>query len=423
MPQSSQASPNFRFAFALITSLFFLWAFLHNINPILIPHLKKACELSDTQSALIDTAVYFGYFLIAIPAGWFMHKYGYKKGILCGLLLYAIGSALFIPAATARSFEFFLVALFIIAAGATFLETVANPYITKLGDKDTSEQRLNFAQSFNGVGAFIAPIIGGQFILSGIEHTPQELQQMSADQLNNYLSYEAGTVKVPYMIIAAVVLLVGILFIFTKLPEIKEDDDSEKKSFSMRVFRHRHVTWAVIAQFFYVGAQVCVGSFFIRFSRFTMDLPEKQAATWWGAIAMVGFMLGRFIGTFLMKYIQPAKLLAIYSLISIVLLTIALFTTGSIAVYALMGVPFFMSIMFPTIFALGIKGLGEESKIASSFLVMAIVGGGILPLFMGMISDRTGSIQASYIIPLMCFLVVFFFGWKGYKINKDRINV
>ncbi|MBA2563328.1 MAG: L-fucose:H+ symporter permease [Chitinophagaceae bacterium] len=418
MPQSSQTSPNFRFAFALITSLFFLWAFLHNINPILIPHLKKACELSDTQSALIDTAVYFGYFLIAIPAGWFMHKYDYKKGILCGLLLYAVGSALFIPAATARSYEFFLIALFIIAAGATFLETVANPYITKLGDKDTSEQRLNFAQSFNGVGAFIAPIIGGQFILSGIEHTPQELQQMSADQLNNYLSYEAGTVKVPYMIIAAVVLLVGILFIFTKLPEIKEDDaDSEKKSFSMRVFRHRHVTWAVIAQFFYVGAQVCVGSFFIRFSRYTMDLPEKQAATWWGAIAMVGFMLGRFIGTFLMKYIQPAKLLALYSLISIVLLTIALFTTGSIAVYALMGVPFFMSIMFPTIFALGIKGLGEESKIASSFLVMAIVGGGILPLFMGMISDRTGSIQAAYIIPLMCFLVVFFFGWKGYKIN------
>ncbi len=424
MPQSSQTSPNFRFAFALITSLFFLWAFLHNINPILIPHLKKACELSDTQSALIDTAVYFGYFLIAIPAGWFMHKYGYKKGILCGLLLYAVGSALFIPAATARSYEFFLIALFIIAAGATFLETVANPYITKLGDKNTSEQRLNFAQSFNGVGAFIAPIIGGQFILSGIEHTPQELQQMSADQLNNYLSYEAGTVKVPYMIIAAVVLLVGILFIFTKLPEIKEDDaDSEKKSFSMRVFRHRHVTWAVIAQFFYVGAQVCVGSFFIRFSRYTMDLPEKQAATWWGAIAMVGFMLGRFIGTFLMKYIQPAKLLALYSLISIVLLTIALFTTGNIAVYALMGVPFFMSIMFPTIFALGIKGLGEESKIASSFLVMAIVGGGILPLFMGMISDRTGSIQAAYIIPLMCFLVVFFFGWKGYKINKHTMNV
>ena len=424
MAQSSQKSNNFRFAFALITSLFFLWAFLHNMNPILIPHLKKACKLSDTQSALIDTAVYFGYFLVAIPAGWFMHKYGYKKGILCGLLLYAIGSALFIPAASARSYEFFLVALFIIAAGATFLETVANPYITKLGPKDTSEQRLNFAQSFNGVGAFIAPIIGGQFILSGIEHTPQELQQMSADQINNYLSYEAGTVKVPYMIIAAVVFLVGILFVFTKLPEIKEEDaDSEKKSFSIRVFRHRHVAWAVIAQFFYVGAQVCVGSFFIRFSRFTMDLPEKQAATWWGAIAMVGFMVGRFIGTFLMKYIQPAKLLAIYSLISIALLIIALFTTGSIAVYALMGVPFFMSIMFPTIFALGIKGLGEESKIASSFLVMAIVGGGILPLFMGVISDRTGSIQASYIIPLMCFLVTFYFGWKGHKINKDRINV
>src|SRR5215218_9042587 len=185
-------SKNYLVAFALVTSLFFLWAFLHNINPILIPHLEKACQLTDTQSALIDTAVYLGYFLVALPAGWFMHKYGYKRGILCGLLLYAIGAFLFVPAASALNYTFFLVALFIIASGATFLETVANPYITKLGDKETSERRLNFAQSFNGVGAFIAPIIGGQFILSGIEHTPQELQQMTAEQLNAYLSFEAG---------------------------------------------------------------------------------------------------------------------------------------------------------------------------------------------------------------------------------------
>src|SRR5687768_6451853 len=212
MAQSSQTSNNYRFAFGLITSLFFLWAFLHNMNPILIPHLKKACKLSDTQSALIDTAVYFGYFLVAIPAGWFMHKYGYKKGILFGLLLYAIGSFLFIPAANSLNYNFFLLALFIIAAGATFLETVANPYITKLGDKKTSEQRLNFAQSFNGVGAFIAPIVGGQFILSGIEHTPQQLQRMSADQLNAYLSFEASTVKIPYLVIGSIVLLVAFFF-------------------------------------------------------------------------------------------------------------------------------------------------------------------------------------------------------------------
>lgn len=428
MTNTHQRTANFTVAFALITSLFFIWAFLHNINPILIPHLKKACQLTDTQSALIDTAVYMGYFAVALPAGWFMHKYGYKNGILFGLVLYAIGSALFIPAANARSYDFFLVALFIIAAGSTFLETVANPYITKLGDKETSEQRLNFAQSFNGVGAFIAPIIGGQFILSGIEHTPEEMQQMSATELNNYLSFEAGTIKIPYMIIAGIVLLVALFFVFTRLPEIKEEETendlhSGKKTFSFSVFRHRHVSWAVIAQFFYVGAQVGVGSFFIRFSKYTMDLPEKTAANWWGLIGMVGFMLGRFAGTFFMRYVSPARLLSLYAAISIVLLGVAMLATGNVAVCALLAVPFFMSIMFPTIFALGIKGLGEESKIASSFLVMSIVGGAIIPLFMGQISDNTGSIQSAYIVPLLCFLFVLYFGWKGYKIKNVKSRV
>ncbi|MEO5893254.1 MAG: L-fucose:H+ symporter permease [Ferruginibacter sp.] len=422
MSKENQAA-SYTIAFALITSLFFLWAFLHNINPILIPHLKKACQLTDLQSSLIDTAVYLGYFFVALPAGWFMHKYGYKKGILFGLLLYAIGAALFVPAASARSYDFFLVALFIIAGGATFLETVANPYITKLGDKASSEQRLNFAQSFNGVGAFIAPIIGGQFILSGIEHTPQEMQAMTPEQMNAYLSFEAGTIKIPYMIIAGVVLLVAIFFVFTKLPEIKEEETENdnghgKKTFSWNVFRHSHVTWAVIAQFFYVGAQVCVGSFVIRFSRYTMNLPEKQAAYWWGFIAMVGFMVGRFAGTFFMKFVKPARLLCLYAIINILLLIVAILAKGEIAVYSLLAVPFFMSIMFPTIFALGIKGLGEESKIASSFLVMSIVGGAILPPIMGQISDKTGSIQLAYIVPLLCFIVVLYFGWKGHKIKR-----
>lgn len=426
MLKKNQQAASYTIAFALITSLFFLWAFLHNINPILIPHLKKACQLTDLQSSLIDTAVYLGYFIIALPAGWFMHKYGYKKGILFGLFLYAVGAGLFIPAAAARSYDFFLVALFIIAAGATFLETVANPYITKLGDKASSEQRLNFAQSFNGVGAFIAPIIGGQFILSGIEHTPQEMQQMSPEQLNAYLSFEAGTIKIPYMIIAGVVLLVAIFFVFTRLPEIKEadavDDGHGHKSFSVKVFRHSHVTWAVIAQFFYVGAQVGVGSFFIRFSKFTMNLPEKDAAYWWGFIAMVGFMAGRFAGTFFMRFIQPARLLSLYALITILLLAVALLASGQIAVYALLAVPFFMSIMFPTIFALGIKGLGEEGKIASSFLVMSIVGGAIIPPIMGQISDKTGSIQMAYIVPLVCFIIIFYYGWAGYKIKTADVK-
>lgn len=413
--------------FILVTSLFFLWAFLHNINPILIPHLKKACQLSDTQSAFIDTAVYLGYFLIALPAGLFMHKYGYKKGILFGLALYATGALLFIPAASVRSYGFFLVALFIIASGATFLETVANPYITKLGDKETSEQRLNFAQSFNGVGAFVAPIIGGQFILSGIEHSKEELAKMSADgTLNDYLLSEAATVKIPYLVIGIVVLIVLALFFVAHVPEIKDENNDSGNStaaFSLNVFRHKHVTWAVVAQFFYVGAQVCVGSFFIRFSKYVYELPEKRAAFLWGSIAMVGFMVGRFTGTFLMKYIKPAKLLAVYAVINILLLALALMSKGAVATYAVMAVPFFMSIMFPTIFALGIKGLGEETKIASSFIVMSIVGGAIFPLIMGRISDLTGgNIQLSYIVPLICFVVVLLFALRQRKADIGELK-
>ncbi len=423
MQQTTTASKTNQYLipFILVTSLFFLWAFLHNMNPILIPHLKKAGQLTDTQSALIDTAVYIGYFVMALPAGWFMHRYGYKKGILFGLILYAIGALLFLPAASGRSYLLFLTALFIIAAGATFLETVANPYITKLGNPATSERRLNFAQSFNGLGAVVAPLIGGQFILSGIEHSKEELNKMSPEALNTYLLSEAATVKPPYLVIAIVVVLVAILFFFTRIPEIKEDDSNDSgHSFSAKVFRHSHVTWAVIAQLFYVGAQVCIGSFFLRFSKQIMDIPEKQAAFWWGSIAMVGFMAGRFAGTFLMKYIKPAKLLTLYSVINIVLLIVAIFIKGEIAVYAVMATPFFMSIMFPTIFALGIKDLGEESKIASSFIVMSIVGGAFFPLFMGLISDATGSMQYAYVVPLICFIVTLYFGVKGHKIVQVK---
>jgi FHS family L-fucose permease-like MFS transporter len=415
--------------FALVTSLFFLWAFLHNINPILIPHLKKACQLSDFQSSFIDSAVYLGYFFIALPAGLFMHRFGYKKAIIFGLILYAAGALLVIPAASARSYIFFLLAFFIIAGGATFLETAANPYITILGNKDTSERRLNFAQSFNGVGAFLAPILGGKFILSGIEHTSAQIEKMRIKgSLNAYLQTEANAVKVPYLVIAGCVALLIILFLVTKIPEVKEDDsdvinDAPEAAFSLRVFEHRHLTWAVIAQFFYVGAQVGVGSFFVRYARYVAGLDEKTAAFYLGSIAMVGFMAGRFSGTLLMRFIQPARLLSVYASINILLLMVALSTKGNVALYAVMAVPFFMSIMYPTIFALGIKGLGEETKIASSFIVMAIIGGGFAPPIMGIISDKTGSIQQAYIVPLLCFGVVLYYGIRGYKIKQKILSV
>ena len=405
--------------FILVTSLFFLWAFLHNLNPILIPHLKKACQLNDTQSSLVDFPIYLAYCVIAIPAGLFMHKYGYKKGIIFGLIMYAIGALLFIPAAAERNYLFFLFALFVSGSGATFLETVANPYIANLGDPQHSEQRLNLAQSFNGLGAMVAPLVGSQFILSGIEHTPQELSAMEASgQLGTYLQSEANTVKIPYLIIAVVVLLVAILFVFTKLPEIKEPDaNAHGTEFSFKIFRFSHVKWAVFGEFFYVGSQVGVGSFFIRFSRYVAGIPEKEAGHLWAYIAMAGFMAGRFLGTFIMRYIKPARLLSLYAAINILLLTVGILAKGHVAVYAVMATPFFMSIMFPTIFALGIKDLGEETKMAASFLVMAIIGGAVAPLIMGAISDSTGSIQVAYIVPLICFAYILFFGVKGYKIK------
>jgi len=405
----------FLLPFILVCSLFFLWAFLHNLNPTLIPHLKKACQLSDTQSSFIDFAVYIGYFTVAIPAGLFIHRFSYKKGILLGLGLYALGALLFIPAAATREYTFFLVALFISASGATFLETVANPYVTVLGDPNTSEQRLNFAQSFNGLGAAVAPALGGRFILSGIEHSKEELAKMSPADLHTYLNSEASTIKIPYLIMALVVIMVAMLFVFTKLPEVSEGGHSSK--FSLNVFKYSHLKWAVIAEFFYVGAQVGVGSFIVRYSKYVSGLDEKKAEFFW-AMAMVGFMAGRFAGTFFMRYIKPAKLLSLYAFINIILLSIALAANGMVAIYAVLAVPFFMSIMFPTIFALGIKDLGEDAKIGSSFLVMSIIGGGLIPIVMGFISDKTGSMQTAYIMPLICFAVILFFGLKGYKIKN-----
>ncbi len=419
------AKNKFLLPFILVTSLFFLWAFLHNINPILIPHLKKACQLNDTQSALIDFAVYMGYFAVALPAGWFMNKYGFKKGIIFGLILYGLGALLFLPSADTRSYTLFLIALFVIAAGATFLETIANPYITKLGDPKTATQRLNFAQSFNGVGAFLAPLIGGKIILTGIEHSPDTLKAMEqSGTLQAYLQDEANAVRMPYLVIGIVVFVLVALFFMVKLPEGEESNSSTEKSedrFSFSVLSIPQVRWAVIAQFFYIGAQVGVGSFFIRFSKYTMDLPEIPASEYL-SLAMVGFMVGRFTGTFFMKYISPAKLLVIYSSICVTLLLVASFVTGPVAVYALMAVPFFMSIMFPTIFALGIAGLGAAARMASSLLVMAIVGGAFFPVLMGQLSDFTGgNIQFAYIIPLICFAVVGFFGYSQSNKNQEVV--
>ena len=358
-----------RFAIVLITSLFFLWGLAINLNPILIPHLKKACQLTDFESALIDSATFLAYFVMAIPAGRFMERFGYKGGILTGLLLFALGAFLFFPAAETRSFAFFLTALFIIACGLTFLETAANPYITVLGDPDKATLRINFAQSFNGLAAMIATLAGRNFILSGINLTEQEEAAMSPQQMNEYLSMEASAVQIPFIVIGLVVLTVAIFLWRTKLPDIVEKVDHKHAG---SIWKEKNLVLGVIAQFFYVGAQVCVGSFFIRFS-FQVAGVEEKAAAFLLFIALFGFMVGRFVGTFLLKYISAPRLLAIYSIANIVLLTAAITLDGMFPIYALVGVPFFMSIMFPTIFSLAISGLGARTKEGASLVIMSIV--------------------------------------------------
>lgn len=407
-----------QFAVVLIISLFFLWGFALNLNPILIPHLKKACQLSDTQSAFIDSASYIAYFLLAIPAGKFMKRFGYKGGIVLGLLLFATGAFLFYPAAVTRSYVFFLIALFIIASGLAFLETAANPYITVLGDEKGATQRLNFAQSFNGLASTLAPFLGGMFILSGQTLDAKAEAAMSPEQLNIYLNHEASSVKIPFLIIGAVVLLVAVFLIRTPLPEIEDREGDSASEGSL--LKEKNLMLGVTAQFFYVGAQVCVASFFIRFSSQVAGIAEKSAAMYLSG-ALLGFMAGRFIGTFLMQYISPSKLLAIYSVINIALIFAAVTTTGMTAVYSLLGVEFFMSIMFPTIFSLSIRGLGSRMKEGSSLVIMAIVGGAVFPVIMGKVSDMT-NIHTAYIVPAACFAVVFYFALTNLKVKKIKLS-
>lgn len=415
------ASNQRQFAIILITSLFFLWGFALNLNPILIPHLKKACQLTDAQSAFIDSASYIAYFLLALPAGQFMKCFGYKGGIILGLLLFALGAFLFFPAAETRNYGFFLVALFIIASGLTFLETAANPYITVLGDEKGATQRLNFAQSFNGLAATLAPLIGGTYILSGKTLSAQQESAMSAGQLEAYLQQEASSVQMPFVVIGVVVLAVALLLFFTRLPEIGEEKSDSPSSGFGAILKERNLMFGVIAQFFYVGAQVCVSSFFIRFAEKVAGIDELSA-TWFLSAALFGFMAGRFIGTFLMRFIAPARLLALYSLLNMALLVLAVLLEGKFSVYALVGVEFFMSIMFPTIFSLSIRGLGAQTKVGSSLLIMAIVGGAIFPVIMGAVSDVT-NIQISYLVPAACFVVILLFALQNLSVRQVKLSV
>jgi len=403
--------------FILVVSLFFLWGMAHNLDSILIPHLKKACNLSNSQSTLIDTSVFFAYFLMAIPAGMILKKWGYKATMISGLLAFAFGAFLFVPAANNLSYITFLIALFIIGCGLTMLETSANPYAAVLGNPSKATSRLNLAASFNGLAAMVAPLIGGLFILSGKSHTKEELAAMTEASRNSYFLEEAASVKTPYITLGIILLVIAVIFYFIHLPEIKTKSvDGEAKGSFFGALRHKHLRWAVIAQFFYVGAQVCVTSFFIRMAQQGGGFDEKTAASYLAIYGLL-FTVGRFAGTALLQFIASNKLLAIYAVISVLLSIVAISGSGVVIVYALGGLGFFMSIMFPTIFALGIDGIGEDTKPGSSWLIMSIVGGAILPFGMGSLIDMYGdNIQIGYSIPLVCYLIILYFGLRGYKI-------
>ena len=346
-----------------------------------------------------------------------MKRYGYKAGIVFGLLLFAIGAFLFVPAANTHEYPLFLGALFIVASGLTFLETAANPYVTVLGPPEHSAFRLNLAQSFNGLAAALAPLVGKYLILSDKEYSNEDILSMSAQARQLFIENETNSVKVPFIVLGITLLLVAIIFVKTKLPDIKEANQPEEKRGLLKAFTHRHLSWAVVAQFFYVGAQVCVSSFFIVFAARAAGISDRSAADYLVAYG-IAFMAGRFAGTFLMKFILPQRLLKLYALINIVLTLLAIFGTGILTLYALIGVAFFMSIMFPTIFALGIKDLGPDTKSGSSLLIMSIIGGALLPLLLGYISDSFSNIQYGYVVPLLCFIIIFWFALRGYHVNN-----
>lgn len=402
--------------FILITSLFFLWAFGVNLNDILIPRFKNAFALSDFQSSFIQVAFFGGYCLAAIPAGRLMERIGYKRGILTGLALCASGALLFVPASAAGTYAFFLIALFVMACGQSFLEVAANPYVTILGPGDTSERRLNLAQSFNAVGAVCAMLLG-LFILTGREITTQERAAFSAIQEQAYRTAQAGSVRIPYVLIACIFIAVAVLIVTMHLPEVSEKSTQaapEEKVSWGKVLQQRHLVKGVVAQFLYVGAQVGVGSFVIRFAQHS--LPGLTARYAWNYLLghWIGFMLGRFGGSFLMKKVPAPRLLAIFGAGSLISIVIALTAQGPASVWAVVLIGFFHSIMFPTIFALSIKNLGPLTKRGSSLQVMAILGGALLPAIMGRISD-VSNIRTAFIVPLICYIYIFYFAVSGYK--------
>jgi FHS family L-fucose permease-like MFS transporter len=391
-----------------VTSLFFLWGLAMTLGDTLNQHFQSVLHISKSRSAYVQLSLFGAYAVMGIPAGLFMKKFGYKNGVLLGLSLYAIGAFLFIPAANAESFTFFRFALFILACGLATLETVAHPFVASLGDQRTSDQRINFSQFFNGVGGIIAPFIGGYFIL-------REGQAHSNDLI---------AVKNLYTIIGVAIALIAVAFSFLKVPVLAdphvEIDDSYAvagaENIDRKLFQHKHFVYAAVAQFFNVCAQGGTWAYFINYGHNIMGYKSSDASYFFG-VSIFMMVLGRLIGTLLMRYLwSPNKVLWIFALCNIVMCLLVAQHLGVISFIALVMINFFFSIMFPTIFSLGLKDMGAKTQQASSFIVMGVVGGGVFPLFMGLIANH--NVATAYYLPIICYLVIFAFGFSYPRLNK-----
>ena len=401
----------YRAAMVLIVGLFLMWGIANSLNDVLVAQFKKAFRLSDLGSGLVQSAFYIGYFVFAIPASIFMRRFGYRAAVILGLLLYGAGALLFYPAAEMLEYGYFLAALFIIASGLAFLETSANPLITVMGPPEEADRRLNFAQSFNPLGAITGVALGSQLIFSDVQLTPEYLQTLSAAEVQAAYETEARAVQLPYLALGLFVLFWAACVALVRFPDVDEPEGSTRESMlknlgDLRQFKH--YWFGVAAQFFYVGAQVGVWSYLIRYTQYNLPGTTEKAASQYLTLSLILFMVGRFLGTSLMKRYSAAALMSVFAACAVLFCIAGAVLGGQPGLWAMIIVSFFMSIMFPTIFSLSLRGLGNHTKTGSSLLVMAIIGGAVLTALMGRVSDAS-SINAAMGVPCVCFAIVFAF--------------
>ena len=389
-------------AFGVMTSVFFMWGFITCLNDILIPHLKGSFNLSYTQAMLIQFCFFGAYFICSIPAGKLLHRVGYKRGVIIGLCIAGVGALMFYPAAEYQTYGLFLGALFVLASGITLLQVAANPYVVALGPPATSASRLNLAQAFNSLGTTVAPIIGGALIFTGLESATS--------------ATDAESVKMPYVGLALALIAIAAVFSFIKMPALKDAEEEVQGAATLsEALANPHLFYGVLAIFLYVGGEVAIGSFLVNFlgQSDVVGLTEASAANYvalyWG-----GAMVGRFIGSALMTRVAPGFLLGIHAALAILLVATAATSSGTLAMYAILSVGLCNSIMFPTIFSLSLQGLGRLASAGSAALCLAIVGGAVVPLIQGVIADTWG-LRVGFIIPIFCYIYIFWYGLKGSK--------